>query len=151
MREYIIRLIAGMAGICGFSLVLRTKKRRLTYAILGGLITCALYFVFMDITGSVFVSNMIAAGAATMYAEITARLQKAPATVFLLPAIILLVPGGSLYYTMSSIADGNRAAASGYGWDTINTALGIAVGILVVSVIEYHINDFRRWKRKRHM
>jgi uncharacterized membrane protein YjjB (DUF3815 family) len=149
MREYIIQLVAGAVGVCGFSLVLRMKKRRIPYTVLGGLISSALYFVLIYYTDSIFISSMVAAAAATIYAEIMARLLKAPATVFLLPAIVLLVPGGLLYYTMSSIVARDQLTAAYYGSNTIYTALGIAVGVLGVSVLEYHVNDFIKWLKAR--
>ena len=65
---------------------------------------------------------------------------KAPATVFLIPSIIPLVPGGRLYYTMRAIVDGDADSAKIYAMETIVIALGIAVGIVVISLVFYHIS-----------
>ena len=76
----------------------------------------------------------------TLYAEVLARVVKAPATVFLIPSIIPLVPGGRLYYTMRAIVDGDADNAKSYAMETIVIALGIAVGIVVISLVFYHIS-----------
>lgn len=89
---------------------------------------------------SLLLQNLIPAAVVTFYAEVLARIVKAPATVFLIPSIIPLVPGGRLYYTMRAIVDGEGNDARVYAMETLVIALGIAVGIVVVSLIFYHIS-----------
>ena len=89
---------------------------------------------------SLLLQNLITAAVVTFYAEVLARIVKAPATVFLIPSIIPLVPGGRLYYTMRAIVDGEGNDARVYAMETLVIALGIAVGIVVVSLIFYHIS-----------
>ncbi len=89
---------------------------------------------------SLLLQNLIPATIVTLYAELLARLVKAPATVFLIPSIIPLVPGGRLYYTMRAIVDGNEIKAKIFAKQTLVIALGIAVGIVIVSLVFYHIS-----------
>lgn len=88
--------------------------------------------------------NLVPAIVGTLYAEIIARIVKAPATVFLIPAVIPLTPGGTLYYTMSAIVDGDMAKAQEQGGITLLVALGIAVGIVFISVIFYQLTNWNR-------
>ena len=98
------------------------------------------YFVCVEIGLSLLMQNMIPAAVATLYAEIIARVVKAPATVFLIPGVIPLTPGGKLYYTMRAIIDGNESEVDGLGNETVVIALGIAVGIVLVSLVFYQIS-----------
>ena len=65
--------------------------------------------------------------------------QKAPAIIFILPSIIVLIPGGSFYYTMSYLVNGNQQLFQEWGGRTLLSALGIAVGIIVASFVFYEI------------
>ena len=61
-----------------------------------------------------------------------AKVLKTPATLFVIPAIIPLVPGGSLFYTMSCAVHGDLENARLYGTRTGECALAIAAGISIV-------------------
>jgi uncharacterized membrane protein YjjB (DUF3815 family) len=69
---------------------------------------------------------------ATAYSEIFARILKTPKTAFIFPAIVPMVPGGSLYYTMSHIISGNMDEALRYATSTLSMAIALAFGIVVV-------------------
>ena len=72
--------------------------------------------------------------------EDMARVEKAPATVFYIPALIPLVPGGSLYYAMSYAVRSDWDMVGRYGSATFYCALGIACGMSIVLAMEYTIN-----------
>ena len=69
---------------------------------------------------------------AVIYAEVLARSLKTPATLFVVPAILPLVPGGSLYYTMEIAVHNRMEAARSFGQQTLVAALAIAAGISFV-------------------
>lgn len=57
--------------------------------------------------------------------EVLARWLKAPSTLFFIVAMIPLIPGSTLYYSMSCAVYGQLAQASIYGLQTFQCALGI--------------------------
>lgn len=118
-----------------YAILMRVKLRHLP-AIGIGAGTTYLIFALLDHFGwSLILSNAVAALAAAVYGEIMARLQKAPVSIYSIPSIIPLVPGGSLYYTMAALMNGDQAEFMSRGSDTLMIALGIAIGIISVSVI----------------
>ncbi len=62
-----------------------------------------------------------------------ARRKKTPATLFLVPAIITMIPGGSLYETMYCMVNGDYMGFFSNGASTVSMALAISVGILLAS------------------
>ena len=62
-----------------------------------------------------------------------ARLCKTPVTTFIVCALIPLVPGGGMYYTMLEVIQGNVQEALVKGLETLSIAGVLALGILVVS------------------
>ncbi len=119
-----------------YAVLMRVKLRHLPAICFGAAMTY-LIFALLDHCGfTLFVSNLIAAMLATIYGQIMARVLKAPVIIYYLPSIIPLVPGGSLYYTMEALMNSNEAQFMARGWDTLMISLGIAVGIIAVSVID---------------
>ena len=118
-----------------YAVLMRVKLRHLPAIGLGAGMTYLLFALLSHYGMSLLLANMIAAMIATIYGEIMARIFKAPVTIYSLPSIIPLVPGGSLYYTMAALMNGDEAEFMNRGSDTVMIALGIAIGIIAVSVI----------------
>lgn len=143
MNQIAIELITVFIGTIGFCLTFHINRKRLLLATIGGVIAYLVFYIARALGTELFIGAFFAAGAATIYAEIMARVVKAPATVFLLPGIVGLAPGASLYYTMSSLVAKDAESAIEFGTDTLIQALGIAAGVMIVSVIVYYISSHR--------
>ena len=83
----------------------------------------------------VYVANLFASLFAAAYAEVMARVRKCPAMPYLVIAILPLLPGAGVYYTMSLGLEGNRMDAVAKGLETVGIAGSLAVGILLVSTV----------------
>lgn len=134
-------IVAAIIGTLGFCMFFNVKRDKLIYGCIGGALSVVTYFICMEMGMSLFAQNMVPAAVATLYAEIMARVIKAPATVFLIPGVIPLAPGGKLYDTMRAIVDGNKANANILGQETAVIALGLAVGVVLVSVVFSQIRN----------
>lgn len=131
--EFFIIFIGGIIGIIGFALMFQVSHRQIFWAILGGALTFIFYLVSKPF--GIFISNVVAGFVMMVYCEIIARYRKAPVTVFLSTALIILVPGGALYYTISNVLSKNTAGIIDYGLSTAATCLGIMAGISVATVL----------------
>ena len=96
--QYLITFIGALIGTLGFALIFQVSRKQLVWAVLGGGVTVVFYLIFLSF--GCFVSNMMAGFAMMCYCEIVARIRKAPVTIFLSAALVVLVPGGALYYTI---------------------------------------------------
>lgn len=138
MDMLILLAVSGVIGTLGYAMMYRVRLRRIAFAMLGGLLTVVCWYLICTVTGDLFLSNMAAAMAGTLYAETAARVTKAPTTIYLIPAVISLVPGGRLYYSMLGIVRTDFSSFAAYAKETFLVALGIAVGIVVVtSLVSY--------------
>lgn len=88
----------------------------------------------------------IASVVLTIYGEILARVVKCPATLFLVTAAVPLIPGGSLYHTMRYFVEGDFAACSAQGLNTLLLALAIAAGMIVPTSLFQLIRRIRVWQ-----
>ena len=140
--ELLKLVITGTVGAFGFSVLFGTKPTHTPFAAFGGMLSTLVY-ALLDILGvNLFVSHFVAAVVCVIYSNILARVLKTPSMVFITSSIIVLVPGGSLFYTMSNIILGNSQAASAYALSTLQVALGIAGGIVIESLIVSLMSKF---------
>lgn len=139
-EKYVVMILTAAVGTLGYCLLINVRRNKIVYGCLGGVVSTFLYCACVEAGLTPLLQNLIPAAVVTLYAEVLARVIKAPATVFLIPSIIPLVPGGRLYYTMRAIVDGDADSAKIYAMETIVIALGIAVGIVVISLVFYHIS-----------
>lgn len=132
MKDALIQLLTACLSSLGFSMLFGVRRRFLLPAALGGLLCWGVYLGMDAWLHKEFLSCLVAAALAVIYAELHARKLKTPATLFVVPAILPLVPGGALYYTMENIVHGRMAEARSYGQQTLVAALAIAAGISIV-------------------
>lgn len=152
MTPVLIKIIAGFISTIGFAILFRLKPVHWIFAALDGLLACGFYFLFIDIFDSALMPNLLSALICAFAAEIFARLAKAPSTVFLLPGIIALVPGGSLYYSMSNLLNANYIEAGHYLLLTAEVAIAIGGGIIAASILRiiiFKVYDTIKLKLKR--
>ena len=136
----VVQLIAAVVGSLGFSLLFNVRGRRLLWCSLGGGVAWAVVLLcetagMGEMTGYFIASMML-----TVYAEIMARLQRCPVTVFVATATIPMIPGGSLYNTMRFAMDESWSEFSVSGLHTTIYAILISAGILVVMTIVHAID-----------
>ena len=134
MKHILIQLATAYIGSLGFALMFGLRARHLGFAALGGMIAWGIYLGVIALEPSIFLANLCASIFAVTYAELMAHLRKCPATLFVVPGVVPLVPGSSLYYAMDCAVNGDLVGAGAYGHQTLIVALAIAAGISFVTV-----------------
>ena len=146
LRETLIIVLSGLVGTVGFSILFKSDKNRILCNAIGGALTCLVYAVCCYFFENVFLQNFFPALFVTAYAEVMARLVKAPATPILACSIISLVPGGKLYYTTYYFVIGDELKFDSTLSETLQIAAGLAVGIICISVIVHEANRHKAKK-----
>ena len=134
-----IQCLAGMIGTLGFALMFNMHGRGIPFALLGSVISWLVCSVLMRLGLSEPASYLIPAAVSGFYAEVMARIRKFPATSYLLAALVPLIPGAGVYYTMDFLRRGMGAEAYQKGMATAAIAGAMAVGVLLISTA------FRMW------
>ena len=141
----LLQVAAAAVGTLGFAILFNSRPKRLFLGALGGGLTWVVYLLVSRFLGQDFICVALAAGFGAAYAEIMARVCKAPATVFTILSEIALIPGGSLYITMHHLVGGRQSQALQFGAHTILIALAIALGIVFVTA--FSTSFFSRKRR----
>ena len=108
------------------------RKRLIPIASLGSVLCWGIYLLGAHYYSGEFVPCFLASAVAALYAEILARIKKAPATLFLITGVLPVIPGSKLYYTMSNVVYKDWLLTKKYGMLTLESAMAIAVGISLI-------------------
>lgn len=139
----ITQILAATVGSLGFAIFLKMKGKQIVMAGIGGAVTWTVCLICQQYIGGNFIPYFIASIFVAVYAEAMARINRAPATIFLTAAAVPLIPGGSLYYTMAGLVNGDEVMFAESGSAAVTIALAISLGFVVVSVITRYIRAFR--------
>ena len=132
MTEF-VQIITGMLGTLGFCILFNIRGRRMAMTALGGFLSWALFVLLSKFIESEPISFLIVALVITFYSEIMARVLKTPTTTFITTALVPLIPGGSLYYTMAYAFESDGAGFVAKAVTTLELAAALAIGIIVAS------------------
>lgn len=126
-----------IASICSISFAILfncPKKELLSAGVCGG-IGWLIYSIIKILTSSASLSVLFASITVGLIGEALAHRNKKPATVFIVPGIIPLVPGYGLYHTMLTVIESGLGAASAIAIETIFAAISIASGLIISSAL----------------
>ncbi len=135
MIDVILQLTYAFVGSLGFALLFNIKLKRLLPASLGGMLAWGVYLLINYLIGNLFFAVFSASAFAAFYSEISARILKAPTTVFTIPALIPLVPGSSLFYTMQNAVLSDWDKVLDYALETVIFIGAITLGLSIVSAL----------------
>lgn len=133
--ELLFKLSAAFVASIAFAILLRVNKRHLLLAGTGAAMTYLVYVIANTLVHSLFAAAFISTLCTALYAEILARVRRAPTIVYTLTGVIPTVPGGDLYHAMRHLITGNVDGALVSFKATIEIGLGIAGGIVAMSII----------------
>lgn len=138
MISYVIQVFTALLGSLGFAIIFKMKRRHLAAACIGGGTTWIVYLFCAHFGMDIFFANLIATLFASSYSEVMRKFCKTPRTVFVIPAVVPLIPGSSLYYAMSALVAEHKSLAADYALQTGLVAGAIAFGILLFTVV-FHV------------
>ena len=133
--KLLLEILYSFVDSFSFGVIFNIKGRKVFFAGLGGALSQACYGFLAIYLSNEIPAYLFATIITAIYAEIMARISKTPATVFLVPSIIPLVPGGMIYNTMEYCLMGENIMFFNKLIETIGVAGALAMGILIVSSI----------------
>ena len=150
MTTEIMQIIAGCIGAFGFAILFNIRGRRLFFATLGGLLSWSLFLLLGLLIENEPVRYFLVSLTIALYSEILARVLKTPSTTFVFTALVPLIPGGSLYYTMSTGFAGNLEGFLDKGIYTLSLAVALALGIVLSgAMVKMALNSVEQHRKKK--
>jgi len=131
--NYITPCLYAFGASLAFAIVFNIPSNKLLLSALGGMLGQLVYVVFQLVISNDVILYLLATIAISLYAEVLARLTKSPTTIYLAVALIPLVPGGGIYYTMLYFINGEMDLGITTGVHTLLISGALAVGIIMIS------------------
>ena len=141
-----VQLAACFFGCIGFVILFNIHGPGGLLCALGGTIAWGVYLLFLRWTGNDLTAYFWAAAAASLYSEFMARIRKYPAISYLVISIFPLIPGASVYYTMTHAVRNEMDAFADKLMHTAAIAGAIAVGVILISTL---FRMWTIWKRRK--
>ncbi|MTI70971.1 MAG: threonine/serine exporter [Firmicutes bacterium] len=132
---FIKQFIYAFISTIGFSIIFNIPRDSIIKSGIGGALGWIVNILINQQLGSSSAGAFLGAITVGLIGEFFARLFKKPATVFIIPGIIPLVPGAGMYYTMRAIIEKNFITAAEIGSETFFIAASIATGVIISSSI----------------
>ena len=130
MAHYWIQTIMGCIGAVCFSVLFNVRGKRLLLIALASML-CWLGYVLCDIFGAgIFWAIFCGTVVAGLISEVLARVVKVPVLMLLVPTLIPLFPGSTLYKMMSSLVRSENELFLHYARQLLEQAGAIALGII---------------------
>lgn len=144
LTDYLLPVFFAFLSSAFFAIIYNVQGLGVLICSLGGALGWLVYLLSAPLLQSDIAQMFAAAVAISIYAEVMARKRKFPVTGYQLVAILPLVPGGGIYYTMEHAINGEIDAFLASFLHTLGVAGAIAVGVLLVSSI------VRMWQNIHH-
>ena len=149
IRQILIHSVGAFTGTLGYAFMLNAPMKTILPASLTALLGYIIYAVLFYLTpvgeiASYFVATVVIA----VICELEARWMCMPSTIFLLTALVPLVPGYTFSCVMLSMVENNGAAVASYGLKAVQIVAVIAVGAAVTSVLFRTIAGLK-YRRKK--
>ena len=129
----LIQLLTAFTGSMGFAILFQIGRKSLLPASAGGALAWLVYLLVMHAGRGYMAASFFGAVFCGLWSELWARRRRQPATVFLISAVIPLIPGNALYQTMNSLVTGQMHEAWRWGTATVLTMVFVAMGTSFVA------------------
>lgn len=141
LKQFIFAFISTL----GFSILFNIPRVSIIKASINGAFGWIIYITLNHVFFSPVIGSLWGALIVGIVGEIFARIYRKPATVFIIPGIVPLVPGSGMYYTMQAVIEKNFYKAAEIGSETIFIAAAISIGIILSS----SLSRLLRFPKKR--
>ncbi len=133
----------------GLSINFNVKSNELIYCGLTGL-TCYFFYMIVKIyIHHEFYGVIFGTFLGVILARRFSYVRKIPTTIYVIPAIVPLAPGGTLYLTMYNLINGNSVEAIINAFTTIKIAGGILIGLSIAFSLPNKLFNQKISERKR--
>lgn len=148
LRNGLLQCLCIITSSIAFSIEFNLRGKKLVFATLGGLLAWVVYLLSTGIYENDIPQYFLGAVAISVYAEILARINKVPASVYLVISLIPLVPGGDIYKTMVYFINGEAELFLAKLMYTLSIAGVIALGVIAVTSV-FRILAYSKILRKK--
>ncbi len=134
VQSYLLPCLGAFVACLGFAILYNIRGLGMFICSFGGSLGWLCYLLLEPSTGDL-VAAFLAAIVISVYAEWMARVRRCPVLAYQLVALLPLVPGGGIYYSMEYAISGETQLFLDTLMHTVGIASALAVGVLTVATL----------------
>ena len=127
-----VQVAGSFMAVLSFGIVLDLPKKYLGWSGVTGGVCWLVYLLIREETGSLIFAAFLSGLSVALLGHILARILRAPVSVFLIPGILPLVPGTSIYNCVYNIIRSSREQSTYYLIETMQIAGAIAMAVFLL-------------------
>ncbi|WP_438767697.1 threonine/serine exporter family protein [Enterococcus sp. AZ129] len=143
----LVQFVFSFLASAAFAIIINVPRRSLVACGLTGSVSWMLYWVIVEVfSGNAALGSLIGAVGAVGVAAVSylfSKILKMPVTIFNIPGIVPLVPGGLAYQAVRNIVIGNYEKGAYFTVQAVMIAGAIALGLVASEVFNQNIRSFR--------
>ncbi len=128
-------VVLSVLASLGFAIVFQVEKKDLIFAGIGGGVTRIFYLLFLSFIPNRIVYVALSALIAALFAEIVSGIKHVPATYFMYPTMVPLIPGDLFYYMCVGLITRNTEMFKLNAIECTLALVGLSVGFVVCSFV----------------
>jgi len=138
----LLQLFLCFIATIGFSIICNVSRYVLVYCGLVGAGGYLAYWIFMQFWHNMAMASLVGSVFVAFLASRMSRFCKMPVTVFNIPGMVPLVPGGMAYEAIRALGEGDYNAFMSAGVNTMMVAGAIALGLVMSEAFNHSIRNF---------
>ena len=131
----VIQIALAAVATIGFSIIFNVPLKELIFCGIAGAAGWAVFMLISNIWynfDTVVAATFFATMTTTVFGRFLSTIRKMPSTIYIIPAVIPLVPGVGIYFTMFYVVTREYNLAVAQGVESMKIAGVIAIGLLIV-------------------
>ncbi|MGX7418188.1 threonine/serine exporter family protein [Carnobacterium gallinarum] len=141
-----IQLAFSFLTTAAFAIITNVPKRSLMTCGLTGMLGWIIFWTTDALGGGDVFATFLGAFIVALASYFFSKRKKLPVTIFNVPGIVPLVPGGLAYQAIRNLVLGDYITAIGFSVRVLMIAGAIASGLVISEVFNHNIRSFREKK-----
>ncbi|MGG5359064.1 MULTISPECIES: threonine/serine exporter family protein [unclassified Enterococcus] len=139
LLQFAFSFLATMA----FSVITNVPRRALIWCGFSGAAGWMVYWTTMQLGGSAVFGTLLGSLGVAYVSNLFSKKLKMPVTIFNIPGMVPLVPGGLSYQAIRNLATESYGEAANAAVQVIMIAGAIALGLVLSEVFNHNIRSFK--------
>ncbi len=135
-------ICAGISTVF-FGMYFNAPKKSLYGNFITGTIGILVYYILENVSGK-FIALTASSLCIGLVSEVLTKIFKYPATIYLIPSLLPLVPGLAIFRTMQALAMQDYNSVFSNGLNAIISSTALALGIVISTIFSRSINRVRK-------
>ncbi|MGX7244242.1 threonine/serine exporter family protein [Enterococcus quebecensis] len=143
MFNLLVQFSFSFLASSAYAIITNVPRRSLVACGLSGASGWMFYWISVQLGASAALGSLLGALSVAAVSFVCSRTLKLPVTIFNIPGMVPLVPGGLAYQAVRNLVIGNYETAVYSTVQAIMIAGAIALGLVLSEVLNHNIRNFR--------